>query len=153
MSNVKRCEKLAFMEVDGTYCRMTNFTQIATSKNPKEYSRQYVDEEFERSSIVGYSTSVGYSFDYERGNSVHELIKKITDEELLADDAEVEIVMVDVEDASGVNGGVSRIWSVIPDSEGDSLDAYTYSGSFKACGEIKAVSAVTTDNWQTITLE
>ncbi|MGN1098073.1 MAG: hypothetical protein ACI4SS_04165 [Clostridia bacterium] len=153
MANVKRCEKLAFMRVDGKYYRMTNFTEISTSKNPKEYSRQYVDEEFERSSIVGYSPSVSYSFDYDRDNSVHEHINKITDEELLADDAVVEIVMVDVENPAGVNQGISREWSVIPDSEGDSTDAYTYSGSFKSCGEVKKVSAVSTDNWKTITVE
>ena len=53
----KRCDKLAFYGVkseDGevTYKRMTGFTEITTSKEPKEYKRQYVDEEFETSDVV-----------------------------------------------------------------------------------------------------
>lgn len=153
MAMVKRCEKLAFMNVDGTYYRMTNFTEIAVGKNPKEYSRQYVDEEFERSSIVGYSTSVSYSFDYDNENEVHALIKNITDKELLADDAIVEIVMVDITNPDGKNNAISRRWSVIPENEGNSLDAYTYSGSFRANGAAKEVKAVSTDDWKTITVE
>ena len=153
MAMVKRCEKLAFMNVNGKYHRMTNFTEIAVGKNPKEYSRQYVDEEFERSSIVGYSTSVSYSFDYDNENEVHALIKEITDKELLADDAVVEIVMVDITEPGGKNNAVSRRWSVIPENEGNSLDAYTYSGSFHANGAAKEVKAVSTDDWKTITVE
>lgn len=153
MAMVKRCEKLAFMKVDGKYCRMTNFTEIAMGKNPREYTRQYVDEEFERSSVVGYSTAVSYSFDYDNENHVHAAIKKITDGELMADDAVVEIVMVDVTDTDGKNNGISRLWSVIPENEGDSLDAYTYSGSFRANGAATVVSAVSTDGWKTITVE
>ena len=153
MAMVKRCEKLAFMKVDGTYHRMTNFTEISVGKNPKEYTRQYVDEEFERSSVVGYSTSVNYSFDYDNENEVHAVIKKITDGELLADDAVVEIVMVDITDTEAKNNGISRMWSVIPESEGDSLDAYTYSGSFRANGAATEIKAVSADNWKTITVE
>ena len=150
---VKRCEKLAFMKVNGKYHRMTNFTEISVEKNPKEYTRQYVDEEFERSSVVGYSTSVNYSFDYDNENEVHEAIKKITDGELLADDAIVEIVMVDVTDSDGKNNAISRMWSVIPKNEGNSFDAYTYSGRFRTCGESSEVKAVSTDNWKTISVE
>ena len=153
MAMVKRCEKLAFMKVGEKYCRMTNFTEISVGKSPKEYTRQYVDEEFERSSVVGYSTSVNYSFDYDNENEVHAVIKKITDGELLADDAVVEIVMVDITDEEGANNAVSRSWSVIPENEGNSLDAYTYSGSFRANGAAKAVSAVSADNWMTITVK
>ncbi len=153
MALVKRCEKLAFMNVDGTYHRMTNFTEIAVEKNPREYSRQYVDEEFERSSIVGYSTAVSYSFDYDNENKVHNLIKKITDKELLADEAVVEIVMVDIDNTEGKNQAVSRRWSVIPETEGNSTDAYTYSGSFRANGPAADVKAVSADGWKTITVE
>ena len=153
MALVKRCEKLAFMKVGEKYCRMTNFTEISVGKNTKEYTRQYVDEEFERSSVVGYATSVSYSFDYDNENEVHAVIKKITDGELLADDAVVEIVMVDVTDEESSNNAISRSWSVIPENEGGSIDAYTYSGSFRANGPGKVVSAVSTDGWQTITVK
>ena len=46
---VRRNDKVAFLSTDGeTYNRMTNFTEITQSKNAIEYSRQYVDEDFER---------------------------------------------------------------------------------------------------------
>ncbi len=151
MAIAKRCDKVAFMGVNGTYYRMTNFTEITTNKNPKEYSRQYVDEEFERDSVVGYSPSISYSFDYDSENSVHNLIKNIADNELVGDDAVAEIVMVDIEDENGSNSAVSRRWSIIPDSEGDSFDAYTYSGTFHANGSKEDVTAVSADGWQTIT--
>ena len=45
---VKRHQRLAFMNTDETgqtpkFERMTGFTALTNSKNPKEYSRQYVD--------------------------------------------------------------------------------------------------------------
>lgn len=151
MAISRRCDKVAFMGVDGTYYRMTNFTEITTSKNPKEYSRQYVDEEFERDNVVGYSPSISYSFDYDSENAVHGLIKSITDNELVGDAAVVEIVMVDIENENGTNSAISRKWSVIPDSEGGSLDAYTYSGSFRSNGSKEDVTVVSADGWQTVT--
>lgn len=153
MATSKRCDKVAFMGVNGTYYRMTNFTEITTSKNPKEYSRQYVDEEFARDSVVGYNPSISYGFDYDSENPVHGLLKNIIDNELVGDEAAVEIIMVDIADADGVNSGISRRWSVIPDSEGGSLDAYTYSGSFRADGGKENVSVVSADGWQTVTKE
>ncbi len=153
MATAKRCDKVAFMGVDGKYYRMTNFTEIATSKNPKEYTRQYVDEEFERDSVVGYSPSISYSFDYDNENPVHKLLKEIIDNELVGEEAVVEIIMADIENPNGTNNAVSRRWSVIPDSEGQSLDAYTYSGSFKACGGKSMVTVISADGWQTITKE
>ena len=66
---IKRCEKLAFMEVtEGSstvYKRMTGFTELSVSKNPKEYTRKYVDEFSERNAVVGYSPSISYKMDYE----------------------------------------------------------------------------------------
>ena len=63
---IKRSEKLAFMEVtegEGTvYKRMTGFTEFSLSKNPKEYSRKYIDEDMERSEVVGYSPAISYKF-------------------------------------------------------------------------------------------
>lgn len=153
MAAAKRCDKVAFMGVDGKYYRMTNFTEIATSKNPKEYTRQYVDEEFERGNVVGYSPSISYSFDYDTENPVHNLLKEIIDNELIGDEAVVEIIMADIDDPEGKNSAISRKWSVIPDSEGSSLDAYTYSGSFRANGEKEFVQVISADGWKTITKE
>ena len=87
---VKRSQKIAFMNV-GTkeapnYQRMRKFTDISTSKNAKEYNRQYVDEECDTTDVVGYSEQKGYAFDQYTNNPVHEKIVNITDNELTDDD-------------------------------------------------------------------
>ena len=152
----KRCDKLAFYGVpqeDGSiiFKRMTGFTEISTQKQPKEYKRQYVDEEFETSDVVGYSPAISYNFDRFSGNDVHEDIVRITDNELLGTDAVRTIVVVDMKSAEdGVCSAVSRDFSVVPESEGGSLDAYTYSGSFKANSAKKSGTAQSEDGWETI---
>lgn len=55
---VGRHLRVAFLNTDATgsspkFERMTNFTSMTNGKNPKEYSRQYVDESTERSDVVG----------------------------------------------------------------------------------------------------
>ena len=151
---VKRNDKVAFygIEENGvlTYHRMTNFTELATSKNPKEYSRQYVDKEYEEADVVGYSPSVSYSFDQHTESAVHTDMVKIHDEELTGADAVRSLLIVDM--TSETDGGFkafARDFAVIPDSEGDSMEAYTYSGTFKAKGEKKAVVATSADGWKT----
>ncbi len=150
MSTAKRCDKVAFMKVgtNAKWQRMKNFTELTTSKNAKEYSRQYVDEEFERSDIIGYAPSISYNFDYDSEDAVHKFIIDITDGEKTSAEAIVEIAVVDV--AGGEScPAVIRKWSVIPDSEGSSFEAYTYSGSFKANGGKTTGTATSTDGWQT----
>lgn len=148
---IKRSEKVAFFGVtenDKTvYKRMTGFTRLSVSKNPKTYTRQYIDEDFEHSDIVGYQTTVNYQFDRFDGNGVHDEIVKITDDEVTGDDSIREIIMVDLSD----NSARKRNFAVIPDTEGDSFDAYTYSGSFKATGEIVSGTASSEDGFKTIT--
>lgn len=153
---VKRSQKLAFYGVSGTgntvtYHRMTGFTEISKSSNPKEYSRQYVDEDFERSDVVGYSPEYSFAFDLFEDNAVHADIAAIADGERVGTDAIRSIVMVDLskQDEKGLYSAVKRDFSVIPDSEGDSTDAYTYSGSLKANGERVLGTAESTDNWET----
>lgn len=151
----KRSDKVAFMataEDNANFARMTCFTELSTSKNAKEYSRQYVDEISERSDVVGYAPSMSYKFDREDDNAVQDIIVDITDNEKIGLGAHVKILVVDLVAESGTEGSfdaVCREFSVIPNSEGDSTDAYTYSGTFKACGEkIKGI-ATTTDSWKT----
>ena len=155
----KRKEVLAFMAVTSssnsggtevtttTNFRMRKFTSLSQSKNPQEYARQYVDEDFQRADVVGYSPQIAYAFDYHYLNPVHTVIRTITDGELTGDDAVVEIIWVDT-----VSGeAYKRSYSVIPDTEGDNLNAYTYSGNFKARGESSKGTAATSDDWATCT--
>ncbi|MDD4689186.1 MAG: hypothetical protein PHE51_05510 [Eubacteriales bacterium] len=153
---VKRCEKMAYYGVpngDGyTFTKMTGFTEMAVTKNPSEYSRQYVDEEFSQTDITGYSMSVSYEFDRYMDDPVHDDIIAITDDELIGTDAVRPIIMVDLTDeADGRYSAVMRDFSIIPDSEGGSNDAYTYSGSFKVKGKkITGVAEISEDK-QTLT--
>ncbi len=154
---MKRSDKVAFMSVgDGAnFVRMKNFTDLSTSKNPKEYTRQYVDEDTERNSVVGYTPEIAYAFDADTKDAVHLHLRGIADNELIGDAACVDILIVDLtsedESAPGNYKAVKRNFSAVADSEGDSTDAYTYSGTFKANGQKVTGTATTTDEWQTCT--
>lgn len=133
---VKRNGKVAFMDVSTTsianFFRMTKFTEISKSKNATEYSRTYVDEDGEVTDVTGYSEEISYAFDLYKNNLVHQKIVYITDNEKTGNDALVKILTVDFSKPSG-DGYEARLraYSVVPDAEGDSTDAYTYSGSFR----------------------
>ena len=61
---VKRSDKVSFLgcinKGSETFNRMRGFTSLSGSKNPSEYSRQYVDEEFETTDVTGYSPSIDF---------------------------------------------------------------------------------------------
>ena len=59
----KRSDIVAFYGIEDTFHRMRGFTEGSISKNPKEYSRQYIDEDGEQTDVVGYSPSMSYAFD------------------------------------------------------------------------------------------
>ncbi len=121
------------------FTRMKYFTELSISKNPIEYSRRYVDEKTERSDVVGYAPSISYSFDEYLGDAVLEDFVKISDMELVGGETHRDIVLVDFsKEVLGGFSAVKRTFAIIPDTEGDSTDAYTYSGSLKAVGDIVA---------------
>lgn len=93
---VQRTGKLAFYQVDGVPMLMEGFTDLGYSKNPKEYTRQYVDEDFERSNVVGYSPSISYAFDRYTGNAVLDNIVKITEDEFVGSKATATVFTVDM---------------------------------------------------------
>ena len=141
----KRSDKVAFMDVNATLTRMEGFTTYSQSKNPKEYSRQYVDQDFENTDVTGYSPQIAFGFDQYEGNTVHDKLVNILDGEKLGNDAIVTIVVVDITD----NTAIKRDWTVVGDTEGDSMDAYTYSGNFRVKGDKMYGTATTTDGWKT----
>ena len=152
---VKRCKKLAFYGVptitDGetayTFYRMKWFDDITTSKNPKEYSRQYVDEEFEQTDVVGYNPSISFGFDRFTDDAVHEDLVEIFNSEKVGADAIRPIIMVDLE--SDEKSAIMRDFSVVAENEGSGTDLYKYSGSFRVKGEKVFGRAESTDDWQT----
>lgn len=151
---VKRHQRVAFMNTDTTgqapkFERMTGFTSMTNSKNPKEYSRQYVDCESEDNDVVGYSPSISYSFDRHTNTPVHELIAKIHDGELTGSEALVEILIVDIFATNGTNGiyvARKRTYAVVPDGDGDGNEALIYSGSFKSKSGVEEGTATLSED-------
>lgn len=153
---VKRSDKLTFFGVangDGvvTYHRMRGFSEISIKKNSKEYSRQYVDEEFEQSDVVGYSPSISFAFDQFKEDVVHQDLIALAESELVGDAAVRSILMVDLSqtDAEGKCPAVKRDFTVIFDAEASSMDAYSYSGTMKVKGEKIFGVAQSADEWTT----
>jgi len=117
------------------YTRMQGFTEGGKSLNSSTYDRRYIDEKTERSTVTGYSTEIAYNFDRIEGNAIHETLANIHDNEVVGQ--VVQILTVNTKN----NEARLRNYSVIPDADGDSTDAYTYSGNFHADGEIKQGTA------------
>ena len=155
-----RTGKLAFYQCRGEsfYRCMEGFTELSNSKGTKEYTRQYVDEDFERTDVNGYSPEKSYSFDRYKNHPVLDDIIYITENELIGQAMVRGIVCLDMTTAVSNNGttwtaeGKMRKWAVVPDTDGDTTDCMTYSGTFKCRGEMVDVRATTTDDWQTITI-
>ena len=150
----KRSDKISFMNTgtseNPVYTRMQGFTSLSKSSNLKTYSRQYVDEDFEREDAIGFSTGISYNFDRIKGNAVHEKLATIADNELT--NQTVDILTVDLNKTSG-GGYVARLRtnSVLPDAQGDGTDAYTYSGTFKKASTYKEGVATISSNGLTAT--
>ena len=137
---VNRHEKLAFYGVpegEGvTFYRMSGFTKMDTAKNPVEYARRYIDESFEQTDVVAFSPSISFTFDRYSGNPVHDDIVSLADHEVLGSEAIRSIVLVDLSTMeNGVCRAVRRDFSVVVDTEGNSTDAYTLSGTFYTKGD------------------
>ena len=159
MKIAKRSDKVAFLEVPNSggsgskFYRMTGFKSLSKKMNPKEYSRQYVDEAFETTDIVGMSISQDFEFDQILDSPPHKHIIDIIDGEKLGADAIVNIVQVDFTQKGATDGeyvAVKRAFAIIPESSGDGTDAYTYTGTFKVAGQSVVGKATTTDKWATI---
>lgn len=160
---VQRAEKLAFYGVPSstgtgvTYTRMEGFTDLSNSKNPSEYSRRYVDETSDRVSTSGFAPSTSYAFDRYKGNPVLDDIISIHEGEKIGGAASRTIIQVDLTTVKEESGtitakAIKRDYSVIPDADGGSNDALTYSGNFRAAGAFEEVTVTTSDDWQTITI-
>lgn len=149
---VKRSDKVSFLgclsDDTETFNRMRGFTTLSGSKNPSEYSRQYVDEEFETTDVTGYSPSIDFGFDQYKNDPVHDEMVEILDDEKTGTEARRNIVTVDFsQPTEGGYRATKREYAIIGDSEGDSMDAYTYSGTFRSTGSrIKGVATLNEDS-------
>ena len=150
---ILRADKVAFMEIESDFNRMRGFKNLANAKNPKEYTRQYVDERSEVTDVVGMSESREFEFDQYTNDPVHNKMVEIFEDEKLGDDAKVSILTVDKnKDAEKENNAILRSYTVIPDASGDGVDAYVYTGRFTAAGPAKAVKATISEDGLTATV-
>lgn len=151
---LNRADKVNFMGLKDdaeAFNRMHGFTDSGKSSNASTYDRRYVDEETERSDVTGYGTEIAYAFDEMVDDPVHAVLVEVADDEIKG--KKVTIVTVDfskpVTEQTDQYEARKRVYSVIPDADGDSTDAYTYSGTFKAAGKIIKGTATSTDDWET----
>lgn len=162
----KRSEKLSFLEVqtsngESEYYRMEAFTNLEFSQNTKESSVQFVDEDTERTRVVGHSESVNYDFEYYIGQPALEEIVKITEGELIGKAAVRNIITVDMAtvNLSSSNTCTARAtirsYSIVPGSNGGSVECMNYSGTFKSNGAKQniTVSCGKDDKWQKISIQ
>ena len=152
---IKRNKKLAFIKFDemgsDVYARLEGFTQFSVSTNPKEYSRKYIDEDFERSEVAGYSPSISYKFDYDTNIDMHNLFLSVSEPETTGEAAKFTFAIVDLsKEEDGMYLAKIRDFNVIPQSEGDDPDAYTYSGIMKAAGPCSFAYVSSEDDWKTM---
>lgn len=160
----KRSEKLAFLEVktDSTskYVRLEGFTTQTFNANASEYSRQYVDEDTERTDVKSYAESINYAFDQYVGQEALEEIVKITENELTGFDAVRKIIVADMATLTGSGDKVPtysaeatvRSYTIVPSSNGDTTDCMTYSGDFKSRGTKRAVKVTMDADFENATI-
>ncbi|MFQ8704849.1 MAG: hypothetical protein ACLR9T_02205 [Thomasclavelia sp.] len=144
---VTRNKKVAFYKVGEKFIRMTGFTAMSKSANPKEYARQYVDETGEITDVTGYSPSIEYTFDQYTNNEVHKDIIEITEDEKTGSAAVREIVIVDMTSPVGENNNEfearKRLFAIIPGTDGDNADTYSYTGTLKSkSSSIKGIATL-----------
>lgn len=113
------------------------FTSFPESKNPKEYTRKYINSKTEKSDVIGYSPSIAYSCDVLTEDPVISKIIEITDKELVGNATHVDVVSVNLwEGEKTAHTAYKRTFAVIPDGKGDGTEAMIYTGTMKAVGEI-----------------
>ncbi|MEG0282632.1 MAG: hypothetical protein RR500_03975 [Bacilli bacterium] len=132
--------------------KMTGFTDNGRTLNPETYERRYVDEKTQRKDVTGYATEIAYTLDRYVNNEVHDTIAEIHDLELTG--VSLPIVTVNLNEKGAVANSFKakkRMYSIIPDGDGDGTDAYQYTGVFGVNGEIVTGTATSVDGWKTCT--
>ncbi|MGN1346532.1 MAG: hypothetical protein ACI4V1_07080 [Eubacteriales bacterium] len=143
MAIVNRAERKHFLNT-GTEAQPVwspigeGFTEFMESKNAVSYGRRYIHESTKRTDVTGYAPVIDYEFEVYRDNAVIAVLREITDLERCGDQAQVDLLTVDLfdETANGVCRAIRRRYSVIPDECGEGTDALCYTGTMKAVGDL-----------------
>lgn len=115
------------------------FTSFPESKNPKEYSRKYINYQTEKTDVIGYAPSIAYSCDVITGDPVVMEIVKITDNEAVGTATHREVVSVNlwepVEGSVKTYKASKRTYAIVPEGKGEGTDAMIYTGTMKAVSD------------------
>ncbi len=140
MSLITRSAMRSYMECDGGYSEIgEGFTEFTENKNPREYTRQYINEAVERTDIVGFASAVTYAFDVYEDDPVCDKLLNLTLSEAVGADAVVRIITAFLYKESGTAGRVEAIrrdYAVCPSKLGSGTEALICAGNLRACGEI-----------------
>lgn len=115
------------------------FTSFPENKNPKEYTRKYINYQTEKTDVIGYAPSIEYSADCISDDPVVKEIMKIHDGELVGDATHRNVISVNrwEEDSSAHTcPATKRAYAIIPNTKGDGTDALVYTGTMKAVSDI-----------------
>lgn len=113
------------------------FTTFPEKKNPKKYTRKYVNYATERSDVISYAPNIAYSCDVITNEPVVAEIVRITDNELVGTDTHRNIVSVNLWEKTedGKYTAYMRTFSVVPDGKGDGTDAMVYTGTMESASD------------------
>lgn len=117
------------------------FTDLEKTLSPTAYARKYVHENTERSDVIGYAPSLSYTCDVYSADPVVQKIGRVTDRELIGQDAQADIVLVNLYEEgteAGRYAALLRTWAIIPDSKGAGTESLVLSGRFAASGDVAA---------------
>lgn len=144
MAIIKRADRQHFMNTGTSENPVWSqigegFTEFTESKNAVSYQRRYIHETTKRTDVTGYAPVIDYELEVYDNNPVIAKIRGITDCELTGEDAQVEILTVDLfdkADSTGTYNAIKRSYSVIPDECGKGTDTLCYTGTMKAVGDL-----------------
>ena len=140
---VLRCQWESYMEcgvgdAKAFHLIGEGFTAFPETKNPKEYTRKYVNYKTEKTDVIGYAPSISYSCDCISGEPCVDEIIEITDNEYVGSNTHRNIVSVNCwkEASEGEYEATMRTFAIIPEGKGDGTDALIYTGKMKAVSDI-----------------
>ena len=154
----RRSDKVFFMKIPGeAECirKMCGFTALDITEKPIEYSRQYADDAFVRTSAVGRAVSVRFAFDRCQGDPVHDCLCALIEADTAGEGAHITLYSVDMKEQTERDGKPSysclrRVYSLLPESRSAEAGLYGYAGEFRADGEAVRGRAVLSEDGQSL---
>jgi len=133
MEYIKRNKKRHFLDIKGKWAEVgRGFAKFEDKKNPETVERQYFHESDTCTRVVGYSPVIEYELDAVRNDAAAEVIRRITESELIGEAATVRVMSVDMSSptSSGAYPAICRDYSVVAGEDGGDT-VLNYKGKLK----------------------